>query len=591
MKNSIQNFTTIAQLAFSRLYNLQEPKLELLYTRKEFKGDVTLVLFPLAKKLKKSLEQLGQEIGSYIQEHTETIESFHLIKGFLNFQWKDDYYTRLFEKMTQNGGFQFKKDPLRPAVMVEYSSPNTNKPLHLGHIRNILLGHSVAMLFKAIGREALETQIINDRGIHICKSMVAWEKFGEGQTPQSTGIKGDHFVGKYYVAFDKAWREETQSLCAQGHEKKQAEQEASLMQGAREVLRQWESGDPKTLDLWRKMNQFVYDGFTETYRRLGIYFDIQQYESQTYLLGKNIVKEGLQKGVFYQKRDGSVWVDLSDDGLEEKLLLRADSTSVYMTQDLGTAVERFKNYPIDTLIYTVGEEQDYHFQVLFLILKRLGYSWTEKLYHLSYGMVNLSSGKMKSREGTVVYADDLMEEMYRMARKITQESEKLEGYSGVEKEKLFEMIGQGALKYYILKVDPKKRILFDPVASIDFKGHTGTYIQYTYARIRSLERKSSQTESRDFHHISLNDYERTVIKTLEQYPFTVQSAAENLSPALIANYVYELAKIFNDFYQNIRILNAKESTQSHFRVKLSAFVGNTLRDGMKLLGIPMPERM
>lgn len=591
MKNSIQYLTPIVQCALAKLYDLQEFKLEIQYTRKEFQGDITLVLFPLAKKLKKSLEELGKEIGSYIQEHTETIASFHLVKGFLNFQWKNDYYIRLFEGMVQNEGFRFEKNSRRSVVMIEYSSPNTNKPLHLGHIRNILLGHAVAMLLKAVGREALETQIINDRGIHICKSMVAWEKFGKVQTPQSTGIKGDHFVGKYYVAFDKAWREEIQALCTQGYEKKQAEQESPLMQAAIEALRQWEAGDPSTLDLWKKMNQWVYDGFAETYRRLGIDFDVQQYESQTYLLGKDIIEEGLQKGVFYRKEDSSVWIDLSDEGLDEKLLLRADGTSVYITQDLGTAVERFKNHPIDTLIYTVGEEQDYHFQVLFLILKRLGYSWAEKLYHLSYGMVDLPSGKMKSRQGTVVNADDLMEQMYGTARKITQRLGKLEGYSEVEKEKLFEMIGQGALKYYILKVDPKKRILFDPELSIDFKGHTGPYIQYTYTRIRSLERKSSQIQSRDFYYISLNDYERAIIKILEKYPSIVQSAAENLSPALIANYIYDLAKVFNDFYQNISVLNSEDVTQSYFRVKLSAFVGNILRDGMKLLGILMPERM
>ncbi|XCI75406.1 MAG: arginine--tRNA ligase [Flavobacteriales bacterium] len=591
MKNSIQYITPIVQQALTQLYELQVSEQGIQYTRKEFQGDVTLVIFPLAKRLKKPLEQIGQEIGNYVQENTQIVASFHLVKGFLNFKWKDEYYIRLFENMAQSGDFSFKKTTHRPVVMIEYASPNTNKPLHLGHVRNSLLGCAVAMLFKAIGRKVIKIQVINDRGIHICKSMVAWEKFGQGQFQKSTRIKGDHLVGKYYVIFDKHWREEVNELCAQGYERKQAEQEAPIMKAAQEMLRQWEDGHKPTITLWKKMNQWVYDGFAETYRRLGVNFDIVQYESQTYLLGKDLVAEGLQKGIFYQKEDHSVWVDLSDEGLDEKLLLRADGTSVYITQDLGTAVERFKKYPIDTLIYTVGKEQDYHFQVLFLILKRLGYHWAEKLYHLSYGMVDLPSGKMKSREGTVVDADELMEQMHCTAREITQELGKLQDYSEAEKEELFEMIGLGALKYHLLKVDPKKRILFDPLVSIDFKGHTGPYIQYTYARIRSLERKAPQSRSNHFYNTSLNVYERAIIKTLEQYPFAVQNAAESFNPALVVNYVYELAKTFNDFYQNISVLNAEDTHQSNFRMSLSFFTGRILKVGMELLGIPMPERM
>lgn len=591
MKNSIQYITPIIQQALIQLYNLQVSEPEFKYTRKEFQGDVTLVIFPLAKRLKKPLEQIGQEIGNYVQENAQIVTSFQLVKGFLNFQWKDEHYIRLFEEMVQSINFCFEKATYRPIVMIEYASPNTNKPLHLGHVRNILLGYAVAMLFKAIGREVIKTQIINDRGIHICKSMVAWEKFGQGQIPKSIGIKGDHFIGKYYIAFDKHWRKEVNALCAQGYERKQAEKEAPIMQAAREMLRQWEDGHTSTITLWKKINQWVYDGFAETYRRLGVDFDVVQYESQTYLLGKNLVEEGLQKGIFYQKKDHSVWIDLSDEGLDEKLLLRSDGTSVYMTQDLGTVVERFKKYPIDTLIYTVGKEQDYHFQVLFLILKRLGYPWAKKLYHLSYGMVDLPSGKMKSREGTVVDADELMEQMHCAAQNITQKFRKLQDYSETEKEELFEMIGLGALKYHLLKVDPKKHILFDPVGSIEFKGHTGPYIQYTYARIRSLDRKAPQSRSNHFYNISLNDYERAIIKTLEQYPFAVQNAAESLNPSLVANYIYELAKIFNDFYQNIRVLNAENTHQSNFRMSLSSFTGKILKAGMELLGISMPDRM
>lgn len=591
MKNSIEYITLIIQNALIHLYGINESNLEIQYTKKEFQGDVTFIIFLLSKKLQKSLEDLGQEIGQYIEKNTNNILSFNLIRGFLNFQWKDSYYIQLFNNIIQNEDFQLKKK-YHSKIMIEYSSPNTNKPLHLGHIRNILLGHSISMLFKSIGEKVIKIQIINDRGIHICKSIVGWKKFGGKQTPQNTGIKGDHFVGKYYTIFEKYSREEIQNLCNKGYGKKQAEQKSSLMQSARKTLQQWESGDPNIINIWKKMNQWVYDGFSKTYYNLGVNFDVEQFESQTYLFGKKIVKEGLEKGIFYQKEDGSIWINLDSEGLDEKLLLRSDGTSVYITQDLGTVVERFKKYSIDILIYIVGEEQNYYFKVLFLILKKLGYSWAEKLYHLSYGMVNLPTGKMKSREGTTVDADNLIKEMHFTARKITEELGKLGNYSEIEKEELFEIIGQGALKYYILKIDPKKHIIFNPVESIDFKGNTGPYIQYTYARICSLSRKAFLIKKLKFENIILlNKYERNIIKLLEQYPIIIENAVKNLNPSLIANYVYDLSKIFNDFYQNINILNNEDINQNNFRIKLSIFTGKILKKSMNILGIKMPERM
>lgn len=590
MKSTLELLRPVLHKAIWHIYQLDSIELEVHPTRKEFSGHVTLVLFPLIKILKKPLEQIGDEIGRYVKEHSPIICSFHLVKGFLNFECTNRYYCELLQAFFKGDFFlmeSFEKSPL----MIEYSSPNTNKPLHLGHIRNHLLGHSIAELFKAMGRKVIKTQIINDRGIHICKSMLAWKKFSGGETPESTGSKGDHFVGKYYVAFEKAYRNEIDSLCAQGCDKAKAEKQAPIMQEVRELLRLWEKDDAETLALWNKMNNWVYQGFEQTYRRLGISFDDTQYESNTYLLGKRIIQKGLKKKIFFRKEDGSVWIDLTDEGFDEKLLLRKDGTSVYITQDLGTAVERFEKYPIESIIYTVGEEQEYHFKVLFLILKKLGYTWADRLFHLSYGMVDLPSGKMKSREGTVVDADDLMTQMHQIAKLLTQNLGKWENTHPEEKKSLFEIIGLGALKYHILKVDPKKHILFNPEASIDFKGNTGPYIQYTYARIRSLKKKSQDLFHKEVPECLLGEHERSLLKVLEQYPDCVKSAAKNLNPSLIANYAYGLAKSFNDFYQNVTILKDQDNSKVIFRLKLAVACGKVLKIAMKILGIHMPDRM
>ena len=480
--------------------------------------------------------------------------------------------------------------PEAQSVMVEYSSPNTNKPIHLGHIRNNLLGYSVAQIFKAAGHKVQKIQIINDRGIHICKSMIAWEKFGNGETPETSGLKGDHLVGKYYVEFDKHYREEIKDLMAKGQSEDDAKKNAPLFKEAQEMLLKWEAGDENVRELWAKMNGWVYDGFAETYKRLGVDFDHYQYESNTYLLGKNLIQKGLDSGVFYRKDDGSVWIDLRADGLDEKLVLRSDGTSVYMTQDLGTAVERFETFDIDKLIYVVGNEQDYHFKVLFLILKKLGYKWADTLEHLSYGMVNLPDGKMKSREGTVVDADELMEDMFQTAKEISSELGKLDDYSDDEKDKLYEIIGMGALKYYILKVDPKKGILFDPKESVDFNGNTGPFIQYTYARIQSILRKESPKEF-DMNSIELNEAEIEIIRHLNNFEETIQKSAEDLSPALVANYVYDLVKLFNSFYQNYSVLKAENEDLKNFRIHLSQWVSNAISNSLSLLGIISPEKM
>ena len=479
--------------------------------------------------------------------------------------------------------------------MVEYSSPNTNKPLHLGHIRNNLLGYSVAEILKAAGHKVYKTQIINDRGIHICKSMVAWQRFGNGETPENTGLKGDKLVGNYYVAFDKTYKEEIQELIVQGKTKEEAEKQAPIFLAAQEMLRQWEAGDPKVMKLWEQMNRWVYDGFAVTYKNLGVDFDSYYYESNTYLLGKDIVEKGLQKGVFFKKEDGSVWCDLTADGLDEKLVLRADGTSVYITQDMGTAIQRVKDYPnVKGMVYTVGNEQDYHFKVLFLILKKLGYDWASHLYHLSYGMVDLPSGKMKSREGTVVDADDLIAEMEQTAKVISQELGKLDGYTETQKEALYHTIGLGALKYYILKVDPKKRILFDPKESIDFQGNTGPFIQYTYARIQSILRKYAEMDNNK-EAITLpsilQEKEKTLLKSITLFPSIVQDAADNYSPAVVANYVYDLVKDFNSFYQNVFILGEEDTSKRYFRVALSKKIGEIIAESFKMLGIQVPERM
>jgi len=570
------------------------PSLEFQPTRKDFEGDITLVLFPMLRYIKAKPEQIGQQIGSYLEREVDAIAGFNVIKGFLNLVVSDSYYLDFFKAVRTREDYGRVAETSGEAIMVEYSSPNTNKPLHLGHIRNNLLGYSVAEILKASGKKVYKTQIINDRGIHICKSMLAWLKFGNGETPESAGMKGDALVGKYYVAFDKVLKEQISQRVELGIGKEEAEREAPILLEAQEMLRKWESGDAETVALWEKMNSWVYEGFNETYRKLGVDFDKLYYESDTYLLGKDVVAEGLKKGVFYRKEDGSVWIDLRDEGLDEKIVLRSDGTAVYMTQDIGTAIQRVADFPdITGMVYTVGNEQDYHFKVLFLILKKLGYSWAENLYHLSYGMVDLPGGRMKSREGTVVDADDLMDEMTQTARAISQELGKLEDFDDSQKENLYRLIGLGALKYFILKVDPRKKMLFDPEESVDFQGNTGPFIQYTYARIQSILRKAPQESIQGEipAKLVLHAKEKELLKYLELYPETVQLAAENYSPALIANYVYELVREFNSFYQQVPILGEPETGVTAFRVQLSAKVGEVIQSAFALLGIEVPDRM
>lgn len=581
--------------AVQQLYSIDLETVELQQTRKDFTGDITLVIFPLLRHIKGNPVQIGEQIGDYLKTQAGNLVSdFNVIKGFLNLVIADSYYIDFLNQIKENKYFGLASPNSKEAILVEYSSPNTNKPLHLGHIRNNLLGYSVAEILKAAGHKVYKTQIINDRGIHICKSMIAWQRFGNGETPESTGLKGDKLVGNYYVAFDKAYKEEIQQLIAEGKSKEEAEKQAPIFVAAQEMLRQWEAGDPEVISLWKKMNGWVYDGFAVTYKNLGVDFDSYYYESNTYLLGKDIVERGLTQGVFFKKEDGSVWCDLTADGLDEKLVLRADGTSVYITQDMGTATQRVKDYPdVKGMVYTVGNEQDYHFKVLFLILKKLGYDWASHLYHLSYGMVDLPSGKMKSREGTVVDADDLIAEMEQTAKEISQELGKLDGYTEAQKEALYHTIGLGALKYYILKVDPKKRILFDPKESIDFQGNTGPFVQYTYARIQSILRKYAEmgaatgTAMPD----TLHEKEKALLKSITLFPAIVQEAAEEYSPAVIANYVYDLVKDFNSFYQNVSILGEKEPVKLHFRVVLCEKIGEIIAASFKILGIQVPERM
>ena len=583
--------------AVQELYNVSLENVELQQTKKEFVGDVTLVVFSLLRHIKGNPMQIGEQIGTYLKEKVgNLVTDFNVIKGFLNLVIADTYYLNFLTEIKDNPQFGLTTPNSKEAILVEYSSPNTNKPLHLGHIRNNLLGYSVAEILKAAGHKVYKTQIINDRGIHICKSMVAWQRFGNGETPENTGLKGDKLVGNYYVAFDKAYKEEIQELIAQGKSKEEAEKQAPIFIAAQEMLRQWEAGDPEVMKLWKQMNGWVYDGFAVTYKNLGVDFNSYYYESNTYLLGKDIVEQGLQKGVFFKKEDGSVWCDLTADGLDEKLVLRADGTSVYITQDMGTAIQRVKDYPdVKGMVYTVGNEQDYHFKVLFLILKKLGYNWASHLYHLSYGMVDLPSGKMKSREGTVVDADDLIAEMEQTAKVISQELGKLDGYTEAQKEDLYHTIGLGALKYYILKVDPKKRILFAPKESIDFQGNTGPFIQYTYARIQSILRKYAETNnSKEVTVIqpdTLQEKEKNLLKSITLFPSIVQDAADNYSPAVIANYVYDLVKDFNSFYQNVSILGEEDASKRHFRVALSKKIGELIAESFKMLGIQVPERM
>lgn len=569
-------------------YQINGVSLEVQDNKSGFEGDFTVVIFPLVKLLKKSPDAIGMELGGALAAQTSLVESFNVVKGFLNLTVNNNFFVENLKSITENFG---KKEDKNQTVMVEYSSPNTNKPLHLGHIRNNLLGFSVAKILEEAGYNVIKTQIINDRGIHICKSMLAWEKSGKQENPQSTGLKGDKLVGNYYVEFDKNYKKEIADLVAEGYDEDVAKKQAPSIKEAQQMLLDWEKGDEKVRNLWNEMNSWVYAGFNETYKRLGVDFDQVQYESKTYLLGKDLIQEGLNSGVFYRKDDGSVWVNLEDEGLDQKLLLRSDGTSVYMTQDLGTAVERFKDNDIQKLIYTVGNEQDYHFQVLFKILKKLGYQWADQLYHLSYGMVELPEGKMKSREGTVVDADDLMEEMYQTAKEKAQELGKLENVDDEEKERSYETVGLGALKYFMLKVDPKKKMLFNPAESIDFNGNTGPFIQYTYARIQSLLGKANYTFRETEGDIQLNEYEKDLIMQLANYKDIVEKAAETLSPAHVANYVYDLVKTYNSFYQNNQILSQENPETVHFRLNLSDITAKTVKKSLELLGIGTVNRM
>ncbi|MDA0177264.1 arginine--tRNA ligase [Mesoflavibacter profundi] len=581
--------------AVSTIYDAKLETVEFQATRKEFPGDITVVVFSMLRVVKGNPVQIGESIGNYLVENVNEVQGFNVVKGFLNLEISASYFVNFFNTIKDETTYGFNNAfAENDAVMVEYSSPNTNKPLHLGHIRNNLLGYSVAEILKASGKKVYKTQIINDRGIHICKSMLAWQKFGNNETPETTGLKGDKLVGNYYVKFDQEYKKEIETLKAAGKTEDEAKKEAPILVEAQEMLKKWEAGDEDVVALWSKMNGWVYDGFDVTYKNLGVDFDKLYYESKTYLLGKEFVSEGLKSGVFYKREDGSVWCDLTEDGLDEKIVLRADGTAVYMTQDIGTAIQRIKDFPdVGGMVYTVGNEQDYHFQVLFLILKKLGFDWAKNLYHLSYGMVDLPSGKMKSREGTVVDADDLIADMATTAKTISEELGKLDGYTQDEKEELYKTIGLGALKYYILKVDPKKRILFDPKESIDFQGNTGPFIQYTYARIQSILRKSDVDTSvkLDANEVDLHEKERELIKQLQLFPDTVQQAATQHSPALIANYTYDLVKAFNSFYQNVSILGADTKNEIIFRVQLSNTVAKTIKNAFSLLGINVPERM
>lgn len=562
-------------------------------TRKEFDGDITLVVFGLLRTIKGNPLQIGEAIGKELVNHLEWVIGYNVVKGFLNIEIADTFFINELDRINSSANYgTVALTDTSPTVLVEYSSPNTNKPLHLGHVRNNLLGYSVANILEASGNKVVKTQIINDRGIHICKSMVAWQDFGNGETPDSTGLKGDKLVGNYYVLFDKKYKEEIANLIGQGKTEEEAKSDAPLFVKAQQMLRLWEAGDQDVVSLWKTMNSWVYKGFEATYQAMGVSFDSYYYESETYLLGKDLIEDGLSRSIFYKKEDDSVWVDLSDEGLDEKLLLRSDGTAVYITQDLGTALQRYRDNPtMIGLVYTVGNEQDYHFKVLFLVLKKLGYDWAKSLFHLSYGMVDLPEGKMKSREGTVVDADDLMFEMQQTAQSIAEDLGKLDGLSSDEKSYLYQSIGMGALKYFILKVDPKKRILFDPKSSVDFAGNTGPFIQYTYARIQSILRKADQDQYKLDSQLILDPLEKEIIKHLMVYPSIIQQAAKAYSPAVVANYSYDLVKLFNSFYQNLSILGETEGSIKALRVSLSTEVSSVLKDSLALLGIQAPSRM
>jgi arginyl-tRNA synthetase len=596
---SIENKVgTIVIKALNALYGIEvsSEAIQLQTTKKEFEGDITLVVFPFVKAARKSPEQAGQEIGEYLQQHEPIISAFNVIKGFLNLSIAASYWLELLGSIaaTENFGTQ-QPTADSPTVMIEYSSPNTNKPLHLGHIRNNLLGFSLGEILKANGNKVVKTNIVNDRGIHICKSMLAWQKFGNGETPESSGIKGDHLVGKYYVVFDQKYKEQIKELMAQGQTEEDAKKNAPLMLEAQEMLRKWEAGDKEIYSLWKTMNSWVYAGFDVTYKKLGVDFDCIYYESETYLLGKDKVLEGLKDGVLYQREDGSVWIDLTAEGLDEKLLLRSDGTSVYMTQDIGTAKLRFDNYPIDKMVYVVGNEQNYHFQVLSIVLDKLGFSWGKDLVHFSYGMVELPEGKMKSREGTVVDADDLVDDMVETARETSQELGKLDGCTPEEAEAIARMVGLGALKYFILKVDPRKNMTFNPKESIDFNGNTGPFIQYTHARIKSVLRKAAEQDiqipSSVDTAITLSEKETSLIQSIADFPNVVKQAGTEYSPSVVANYTYELVKEYNQFYHDFSILKEENEAVKGMRLLLSAQVAKIIKTGMRLLGIEVPERM
>ena len=591
--NYNNHFSNSLKTFFKSKFDLEINSFEFQNTRKEFKGNVTLLVFPILKYLKIDVEKLAKLIGEYLLKNNENVEGFNVVKGFLNLSLSDTFFLNCFSAIYSDKNFGHKTlNKNSPKVMVEFSSPNTNKPLHLGHIRNNLLGYSISKILEADGKKVIKTQIINDRGIHICKSMVAWIKYGKGDTPKKSGLKGDQLVGKYYVIFELEYNKQIASLISKGKSIKEAEKTAPIILEAQEMLRLWESKDSEVISLWKKMNQWVYDGFDLTYKKLGVNFDSYYYESKTYLVGKKIVEKGLKQGIFFKKNDGSVWIDLSDEGLGEKLLLRSDGTSVYITQDLGTALLRMeKNPELNGLVFTVGNEQDYHFKVLFSIIKKLGFNWSRSLYHLSYGMVDLPSGKMKSREGSVVDADNLIDEMTKKAKSIAKSVGKLETLKNSERENLYNIIGLGALKYFILKVDPKKRILFDPEASIDFNGNTGPFIQYTYARIKSLVKNTRDQFLSNKISFNLDERERKLINHLNLYPVTISQAADQYSPAVIANYLYELVKNYNTFYQNVKVLGANEPYQKEFRIALSRKVGDVIKSASFLLGINLPETM
>ena len=592
MINAEEFILSVVKRATEELYGTSD-NIQIQKTRKEFEGDYTVVVFPLLKASRKSPEATATELGEKIVASTPEIKSFNVIKGFLNLAIDSSFWAARFKEIVETENFGMAPASGR-TIMIEYSSPNTNKPLHLGHVRNNLLGYSVATILKANGHNVIKVNLVNDRGIHICKSMLAWQLYGGGETPASSGMKGDHLVGKYYVEFDKHYKEQVKELMAQkGLSEDEAKKQAPIMLQAQEMLRKWEAKDPEVYALWETMNGWVYEGFDVTYKAMGVDFDKVYYESQTYLLGKSLVEDGLKKGVFFRKEDNSVWIDLEADGLDQKLLLRGDGTSVYMTQDLGTALSRFEENSLDDMIYVVGNEQNYHFQVLKLVLKKLGYEWSDNIFHLSYGMVELPEGKMKSREGTVVDADDLIADMIGTAREMSDELGKLDGCSEEEAAAICEMVGLGALKYFILKVDPKKTMLFDPRESIDFNGNTGPFIQYTHARIRSILRKAEEAgiDASTYTNATLLPEEVELVKALAEYPAVVRTAGEQFAPSVIAAYAYDLAKQFNGYYHDHSILKEENEAVRSLRLKLAAEVARVIRSAMSLLGINVPERM